>query len=112
MADETLEAYGVAFQTAWHAGLRAKIGLPGDEEEDGDLALDLLGRMSGQGADFTNTFRCLCEVDFADPGRDQAVRDQFQNPAVFDEWAANWRIRMARIPAAEADRREGMRFNA
>ena len=56
-----------------------------------------------------HTFRRLCEVDFADSGRDQRVREQFRKPAVFDEWAVDWRLRMARAPVADSDRRRRMR---
>jgi len=111
VADETLSLYGKRFQSDWQAGLRAKIGLARDDDGDDDegLATDLLGRMSTQGADFTNTFRRLCQVDFTDPRRDQPLRELFQDPAVFDQWATEWRARLAQVPVPETERRSAMR---
>jgi len=107
-AQEALEAFATHFEAAFHAGMCAKIGLAGERDGDIELAFDLLHRMSGQQADFTNTFRTLCEAA-ADPGAERMVREQFTDPAVFDEWARTWRERLASDSRDGAERRADMR---
>ena len=75
------------------AGLRHKLGLV--EERDVDLALaqDLLQRMALNGADFTLTFRRLC--DAAETAKaDAQVRLLFADPRAYDVWVAGWRRRL------------------
>ncbi|WP_170325536.1 protein adenylyltransferase SelO [Ruegeria arenilitoris] len=86
-ATEIVHAMPGLIHQEWQGRFRAKIGL--DSEEDGDEALitDLLTRMAHNSADFTNTFRALC---------DDNARDQFLTPEAFDEWAVGWQARLAR----------------
>ncbi len=107
-AGQALEAFATRFETGFHAGLCAKIGLAGDRDDDTGLAFDLLNRMSAQGADFTNTFRKLADAA-ADPGADHETRSQFADPEVFDEWAVAWRARLAAENRSGSDRRAAMR---
>ncbi|CUH47996.1 protein adenylyltransferase SelO [Ruegeria atlantica] len=74
-------------QQNWLKRFRAKIGLMNEEEGDLELISDLLTRMAQNQADFTNTFRAL--------GSD-AARDQFTNPAAYDEWSEGWTARLGR----------------
>lgn len=103
-----LEAFGTRFDAAYHAGSRRKLGL--SEERDGDrvLALDLLGAMAANHADFTLTFRRLCDAA-ADPAGDAGVRALFADPAAFDAWAARWRQRLDLEPQDGEARRAAMR---
>jgi uncharacterized protein YdiU (UPF0061 family) len=93
-AKDSLGGFSPRFQAAYEAGLRRKIGLPGDTEADTALAHDLLGIMAENGADFTLTFRGLSE------GNDAAVRALFADGAAFDAWAARWRERLPEAPKA------------
>ncbi len=108
-ARDALDAFAVRFEAVFHAGLRAKIGLDGDRDADTDLAFDLLHRMSRQDADFTNTFRALCDVAVDGPVDDRAVRREFADPAVFDEWAVQWRERLSAESRGDRVRRAAMR---
>jgi uncharacterized protein YdiU (UPF0061 family) len=108
-ADSALERYARGFETTWRAGLAAKIGLEDVHDGDEELALDLLGRMSSQGADFTNTFRRLCDLQVDDPAREGSVRELFADPGALDSWARDWRSRLAQEPGGAAERRERMR---
>jgi len=111
-AGSALESYAQAFERTWHAGLTAKIGLTEPRDGDEELALGLLGLMGQYGADFTNTFRRLCGLETADPGRDGPVRELFTEPEAFDAWARDWRARLAQTPEGDAERRARMRaFN-
>jgi serine/tyrosine/threonine adenylyltransferase len=104
-ANESLQKFSGLFADAWFSGLRRKLGLADAQPEDEKLAQDLLNAMAANSADFTQTFRKLCDAA-ADPDADGAVRDQFLDPAAYDSWAVRWRQRLAGDPAA---RRAAMR---
>jgi uncharacterized protein YdiU (UPF0061 family) len=53
--------------------------------------------MAQDGADFTLTFRGLCDAA-ADTSRDETVRRLFKDPSAYDGWAARWRLRFAKEP--------------
>ncbi|HYW02953.1 MAG TPA: YdiU family protein [Gammaproteobacteria bacterium] len=108
-AEEALDAYVDRFEQAYQAGLRTKLGLAEAREGDRGLAHDLLRAMAAGGADFTLTFRRLSEVDARDASVDGPVRELFDDPAVFDAWAARWRERLAAESRADAERRRAMR---
>ena len=93
-ANEALAAFDPQFQAARIAGLRRKLGLYTERDEDLALAEDLLERMAANGADFTLTFRRLCDAAAGVEG-DIGVRELFVVPRAYDEWAAQWRQRLA-----------------
>jgi len=97
-ATEALGGYALAFESAYEAGLRRKLGL--FTELDGDVALgrDLLAAMEAGGADFTLTFRRLSTAG-SGPEGDLGVRSLFADPSAFDGWMARWRERLNREPA-------------
>src|SRR6185295_2898796 len=97
------------FDTAIRAGLLRKIGLAQDREGDDVLAHDLLDRMAQGRADFTLTFRRLCDAAGDDGEADGPVRSLFADPALFDDWAARWRARLALEGGSGAARRDAMR---
>jgi uncharacterized protein YdiU (UPF0061 family) len=92
---EAVAGFVPRFDAAFVAGLRRKLGLLRAEPEDLLLAKDLLDRMAEGGADFTLTFRRLCDAA-GGPHRDEAVRGLFADPDAFDVWAARWRERLLR----------------
>ena len=103
MANGAVIDFAHLYQTAWLQRMGAKIGLSNAEEADRALIEGLLDAMAQSGADFTLTFRALCD---AAEGDDAAVRACFADPAAFDAWAALWRERLARdaqMPAARVD---------
>ena len=61
------------FEAAYAEGLRRKLGLLQAQPEDMSLAQGLLERMAQNGADFTLTFRRLCEAADS-PDADAGVR--------------------------------------
>jgi serine/tyrosine/threonine adenylyltransferase len=107
-AKESLSSFGPRFQRAYAAGLQRKIGLTTDREEDGALAQDLLERMAKNGADFTLTFRRLCDA-VVGPENDPSVRSLFADPTAYDAWAARWRRRLTEERADPDARRAAMR---
>ncbi|MWD26130.1 YdiU family protein [Aquicoccus sp. SCR17] len=89
---EIIHALPRIIRREWLRLFRAKIGLATEEEGDEALIGDLLNRMAGNQADFTNTFRRL--------GGTRA-RDEFTDPAAFDQWAEGWRARLEREAAPQ-----------
>jgi uncharacterized protein YdiU (UPF0061 family) len=86
------------FQNEWLAGMCRKIGLKTALPEDLALVEGLLEAMRQGEADFTLTFRRLCSAA-QDPAGDEAVRDLFSVPGLYDAWAVLWRSRLAREDA-------------
>src|ERR1700733_10002538 len=97
-AKESLTAFGPRFEAARAAGLRRKLGLVTEREGDAQLAVDLLKRMAENRADFTLTFRRLCDAAEGPEG-DEVVRVLFADPGAYDAWAAAWRHRLEEEPA-------------
>ena len=104
-----MEGFGVSFEAARATGLRRKLGLTTQEEGDDALAEDLLKRMAENQADYTLTFRKLCNAAAGSDG-DQAVRSLFSDPSAFDRWATQWRARLAKEPTSSEDRAAHMRL--
>ena len=106
-AYEALAAFAPQFETARVAGLRRKLGLFTERPEDETLAQDLLDRMAANHADFTLTFRRLCNAA-AGPQADEEVSRLFTDPAAYDAWAAGWRLRLVEESVAAEVRAAAM----
>src|SRR5262249_9044368 len=104
MANEALGAFAARFEAAYAIGLRRKLGLLQQRQEDIALGRDLLDCMASNGADFTLTFRRLADA-VVSPDGDTAVRDLFTDPNVYDGWASKWRRRLADDGEAPAEAR-------
>lgn len=71
----------VLYEAAWLKQFGQKLGIASATEADRALITDLLGLMTNDGADFTNTFSNL-DTD--------AARDQFIDRDAFDLWQKRW----------------------
>jgi len=94
MANEALGAFAGRFEAAYAIGLRCKLGLLQQRQDDMALGQDLLDRMASNGADFTLTFRRLSDA-VVSPEGDTVVRTLFTDPNAYDDWASKWRRRLA-----------------
>jgi uncharacterized protein YdiU (UPF0061 family) len=108
-AKESLAAFGAHFEAAYDAGLRRKLGLFTEREGDSALVQDLLTRMAANQADFTLTFRRLCDA-VAAPEGDASVRTLFADPGAYDSWSAGWHRRLNEEPAPGQTRAAAMRM--
>ncbi|HEY0160735.1 MAG TPA: YdiU family protein [Thermoanaerobaculia bacterium] len=106
---ETLGAYGPAFERRYHAGLRRKIGLVTEQDDDMPLVLELLQAMHATKADFTLTFRRLCDAA-AGTDNDAALESLFSEPSALRAWLPRWRRRLADEPADATERAAAMRL--
>ena len=91
------------FEKYWLTGMRRKLGL--FTAEDGDLALvqTLLEMMHASTADFTLTFRRLCDAAM-NRSDHAAVRSLFYPPHAYDDLAAGWQTSLDREPATPTER--------
>jgi uncharacterized protein YdiU (UPF0061 family) len=94
LAGEVIVGFLARFERHWLAGMREKLGLSGVAEGDGALVQGLLDAMHKNGADFTLTFRRLCDAALG-PEHDADLRALFTEPGDFDAWAVQWRARLA-----------------
>jgi uncharacterized protein YdiU (UPF0061 family) len=89
--------------------MRRKLGLSTEEQGDAALAEDLLDAMQRNQADFTRTFRALCDAAEQADGEDEAAGSLFANPLDYGEWASRWRERLRREPMEPRARAQAMR---
>jgi uncharacterized protein YdiU (UPF0061 family) len=108
LANEALSAFWPRFEQHWLSGMRRKLGLVTAEDEDAQLVGGLLEAMHRQQADFTLTFRRLCDAA-ASQQFDAGVRVLFADAAAYDEWAKTWRSRLARESPPANVRADSMR---
>jgi uncharacterized protein YdiU (UPF0061 family) len=106
-ASAVIDAFPATFSRHWLAGMRRKLGLATQEDEDEPLARDLLAAMQAVEADYTLTFRALCEAA-AGAGSDEPLLALPRSPG-FDAWLARWQLRLAREPGTAAERAAAMR---
>ncbi len=115
-ASEVIDEFPSQFEDHWLSGMRQKLGLFTRDEGDLELVHAWLDLMHRNQCDYTLTFRRLCDAAgseakaaAASDGTDARVRALFARPGEFDEWAAKWRLRLAREPQTATLRAESMR---
>ena len=101
LANEALGGFEATFQRYWLAGMRSKLGLFTEEEDDAFLIHALLDWMRVNQKDFTNTFRSLSE--------EAPVPEIFSADATFMKWHGDWQARLQRQPESPAAVRQKMR---
>jgi uncharacterized protein YdiU (UPF0061 family) len=113
IATPVVNSFREHFEACWIAGLRRKIGLVSSEEGDPALVNALLDLLQRAGADYTLTFRRLC--DAADTCTDIGAGVGAEGilggapPIELAQWTRAWRSRLAHDPQLPADRARAMR---
>lgn len=85
-ATEALNQFPALFEKYWLHGMRKKIGLNTEDDQDAKLITDLLNWMIQSKADFTNTFRDLSASIFPTGEPYQSVE--------FQAWHTRWHARL------------------
>lgn len=85
LAVASLERFAPAFNAAWTAGMRDKLGL--SEDPSAELTTDLADLLHAGKIDYTTFFRTLSE---AARGRVELTRALFDDPSTFDAWLPRW----------------------
>lgn len=88
IAQHEISGYSKLFQKYWGAGMRAKLGLFNEEEDDESLIDTLLGMMQKHKADFTNTFRYLTN--------EKPEETVLFGKEEFTKWYEGWQGRLER----------------
>ncbi len=103
LAQETIQQYPQLYYRNWLTGMRAKLGIFNEEEQDAALIDELLGLMQQHQADYTNTFRALT--------LDKPEETSLSGTKEFDNWYATWLARLDRQEASKASAQQLMRDN-
>ena len=101
LAQKEMEGYMNQFQLHWQAGMRAKLGLFDQEEEDETLIKELLDLMEKYKADYTNTFRSLTIGKIED--------SVLNKEPEFKEWQNKWQERLQRQQQTPDETKQLMR---
>lgn len=101
MAEDAISEFPKLYDSQWMAGMRAKLGIFNEEEEDETLIKDLLDMMKKYEADYTNTFLALTFEKYEDS-------DLFRTPE-FTEWHEKWKARLGRQEEAKESIQELMK---
>jgi uncharacterized protein YdiU (UPF0061 family) len=88
MAEVALNKYAIEFNSAWISGMRFKLGLFEEEEDDFKLAQSLLGWMESSKADYTETFRDLSYENLSEK--------EIYKSLAFKKWYSLWQARLSR----------------
>ena len=107
-AQQIIAAFPAWFEENWTACMCKKIGLAAPEQGDREIVEALLEMMRTSRADFTNTFRKLCDAAAATDD-DIGLRALFSDPDAYDRWIKAWRLRLAREPSLPGERAQIMR---
>jgi uncharacterized protein YdiU (UPF0061 family) len=108
LATQAVTSFAAQFSQCWLAGMRRKLGLTTLEDGDQELILGLLTTMQQARADFTLTFRSLCDAALS-PDQEAGLRALLVNPDAAEAWIADWKTRRAREPGGAAERAAAMR---
>jgi len=93
-ANNLLPGYQAIFKQHYLEGMRAKLGLKGEQPDDQRLINELLEQMQQSQIDFTNLFRALGNFNRNGDGANGFIRDQFIERERFDRWAADYTQRL------------------
>lgn len=96
------------FEWHWLRNMRAKIGLQMEHAGDRALVEELLEIMHRGGADFTQTFRRLCEANQSLEAT-HALHECLDLSSEYDGWALRWKQRLALETATVGEQSELMR---
>jgi len=124
LATEVIAGFSHEFERQRLAGMRRKLGFVTVEDGDAQLIDALLDAMHRGQADFTLTFRRLCDAAAAqdaaqgiDAGgaapvaaADVALQSSFAEPLLVRDWLPRWRARLSREPLPPPQRADGMRL--
>ncbi|RNB91619.1 YdiU family protein [Brevibacillus fluminis] len=101
LAEGEIASFSQLYNRHWLSGMRAKLGIFNEEDQDQSLIESLLGMMEKHREDYTNTFRALS----IDKPEDTAMFGTEE----FAKWQEQWQARLGRQPEAKTASLELMR---
>lgn len=103
LAQDAISDFAELYNINWLEGMRAKLGIFNEEQQDEALIENLLNMMQKYGADYTNTFRALT---FGKP-EDTMLFDTTE----FTQWYELWQARLDRQQESKASAYQLMQSN-
>ncbi len=107
LAQEELERFPALFADASKEVMGAKLGFSRQAEGDETLIEDFLALMEQQGADFTRSFRALC--DAAENPEANRLVEEMNEPEQVKQWLVRWRARLESEPVSSREIADAMR---
>ncbi|MBB5325023.1 uncharacterized protein YdiU (UPF0061 family) [Anoxybacillus tepidamans] len=101
LAQDAISQFPKLYHHYWLQGMRAKLGMYTEEEQDIALITDLLDMMQKHRADYTNTFRALTLGKLEGIGLFRTTE--------FREWYERWQARLGSQQAAKDEVHQLMR---
>ncbi len=101
IAEEEISKFIDLFEKHWLTGMRAKLGLFGEEPDDENLIKSLLDLMEKHRADYTNTFLALTF--------DKPENSPLFHSTEFHQWKEQWEERIQRQQESKEDSHHLMR---
>ncbi len=108
LAIEKLETYADRFRHYWDEGMRAKLGLTSESDEDASLFEGLLALLHANRVDYTTSFRALSKLLRGD---DALWKSLFEDSAAYESWIQRWQDRLGvegRDATEAADEMDGI----
>jgi len=97
---DALDEFPAIYAQAWQSLFRAKLGFSAAEDDDIQLIERLLQAMHDSRVDFTNFFRGLSSVSLSSTIDSIALRDDFIDRPLMDQWFTDY---LARLRAESSD---------
>ncbi len=105
LAADELARFADIYGKLWLSGMRSKLGLVKDAEDDQDLIEELLSLMKDQSVDYTVFFRRLAETA---EGKADPAAALFENTGAFVTWHNKWLRRLQLEDAQTAGLKDRM----
>lgn len=103
LAQDAISDFAELYNINWLEGMRAKLGIFNEEQQDEALIEDLLNMMQKYGADYTNTFRALTFNKLSDT--------MMFDTTEFTQWHELWQARLDRQKEPKASSYQLMQSN-
>ena len=101
-----LQSYEATLLDTYYKGIKAKLGLIENNEQDNALAFDLLDILMKNNMDYTRTFRALSHINQEDI--QCSLRDDCLGRAKFDDWFKRYTQRLAQEKTTNLQRQQQM----
>ncbi|AJA08999.1 UPF0061-family protein [Sphingopyxis fribergensis] len=104
-AKALVDAIPGRFRTLWHTRVREKLGLSGEDVDDGELIDTLFDELEEHDVDFTSFFRALAMLLRGDGALFESL---LPTPDAMAPWIADWWERIAREPTGPLEHAAAM----
>jgi len=105
---DALDEFPAIYAQAWQALFRAKLGFSTAEDDDIQLIERLLQAMHDSRVDFTNFFRGLSSVSLSSTIDSIALRDDFIDRPLMDQWFTDYLTRLRAESSDDLQRKHRM----